>query len=303
METFSLNSGWQTFISSLTWPSFIAGSIAGASGVAIGHPFDSLKVRLQVGSNAAVQQVNLTSLKALYKGLLPPLISVGAFAALNFALYESCKVVLKTYDNGAKEDLPGTKLSHIFLSGCFSGAIMSTVISPVGAVKLQLQLTQETKVWSCIQHMYQRNGLRSFYRGFGFVAMMDSPGRGVYLWTYESVKSLLVNSSSGRHWPSRTIDSTANISFQNRMTAAVCAGVFSWFVIYPFDVIKARLQLDLEGKRYRNALICIQDIWRQNGFLGFYRGLGYTLIRAGPVAATILPIYDLTKAALDRIDI
>lgn len=132
---------------------------------------------------------------------------------------------------------------------------------------------------------------------------MDSPGRGVYLWTYESVKSLLVNSSSGRHWPSRTIDSTANISFQNRMTAAVCAGVFSWFVIYPFDVIKARLQLDLEGKRYRNALICIQDIWRQNGFLGFYRGLGYTLIRAGPVAATILPIYDLTKAALDRIDI
>ena len=40
---------------------------------------------------------------------------------------------------------------------------------------------------------------------------------------------------------------------------------------------------------------CFAKTWQEGKLSAMYRGIGFTLIRAAPVAATILPIYEYTK--------
>ena len=47
--------------------SFFAGSFAGACGILIGHPFDSLKVRMQVNAQLAKQGITTEVAKQLYR--------------------------------------------------------------------------------------------------------------------------------------------------------------------------------------------------------------------------------------------
>ena len=68
--------------------SFCAGSFAGATGVLIGHPLDTLKVRTQTGTVGTTS--GLASLRGLYSGMMLPLATTGLFNALNLGLYQNC---------------------------------------------------------------------------------------------------------------------------------------------------------------------------------------------------------------------
>ena len=79
------------------------------------------------------------------------------------------------------------------------------------------------------------------------------------------------------------------------MLAAAVAGVASWVVFYPLDVVKSRMQLDFNRKIYRSTWHCLKKTYQEGGLSALYRGIGYTVIRAAPVASTILPIYETVK--------
>ena len=68
------------------WHGLLAGSVAGASGVLIGHAFDTAKVHAQIGGTPG-------RLKAvqLYRGIVPPLLTTGCVRSLYFGVYEKCK--------------------------------------------------------------------------------------------------------------------------------------------------------------------------------------------------------------------
>ena len=57
-------------------------------------------------------------------------------------------------------------------------------------------------------------------------------------------------------------DSTAVV-----VTAGGIAGILSWLVSFPQDVIKSRLQADSFGanQKYRGPLHCLQTSWRNEG--------------------------------------
>lgn len=297
------------FKDSMNVSSFIAGSIAGASGVLVGHPFDSLKVRMQVGQSLVITGWNAEVVRQLYRGIAPPLATVGCVAAINFALYESFKALLRS-SSPSPDSSSRTPLSHIFLAGCLSGAVMTPFTSPMGVIKIQLQVAKQMTFRQCIRDIWQRNhGPRAFYRGIGLSYFMESPGRGVYLYTYEAMKALCMNPTEFPLYvvPNNLSNSNNNSNgtvtpypLYKRAISASVAGIVSWLVMYPFDVIKARIQLDISRQKYRSTWHCIAETYKEGGIRGFFRGLSYTMIRAGPVAATILPIYDVTKAMLDE---
>jgi hypothetical protein len=81
----------------------------------------------------------------------------------------------------------------------------------------------------------------------------------------------------------------------NHKTAV--AGIFGWLVIYPLDVAKSRLQADALApgqNRYSGLADCFRQTIAQGGVRALFNGLGFTLIRAVPVASVILPTYDWT---------
>ena len=281
--------------------SFGAGTIAGASGTIIGHPFDSLKVRLQVGrqisSSSLSTNVNLAWIKQLYRGILPPVITTGAMQSINFAMYELTRVWLnKTIFN---EPTQVSHLSSVFLSGCVSGVLVSAMSTPVSIVKIQQQVASEMGMISCIKDIYRKSGVRAFYRGYATVFILESPGRGAYMLTYESCKTMMAYLSDRTGRSLNDISLTTNDT-GHRIFAAAMAGIFSWLIVYPFDVIKARMQLDFDRKIYSSTYNCVRATWKEGGIRSMYRGIMYTLIRAGPVAGTVLPVYEASRDFLAR---
>lgn len=288
----------------------LAGSIAGGCGIFVGHPFDSLKVRLQVGQVLEYKQLSWYVVRQLYRGVLPPLLTVGSISAMNFSLYEYFKRQIHhmTTSSGTEVPVdlsskpPQVRLSTIFSAGVVSGMVSTAITCPLGIVKIQLQVASETGLWNTVANIYRTNGIATFYRGYSSALITEAPGRGVYLWTYEAVKARL---HRFRH-PETYVDGDhaymvqGEVDLSTRVVAAACAGIFSWFVIYPADVIKARVQLDINKVKFRNTLHCLAETWKDGGFKGMYRGLSYTLIRAGPVAGTILPIYDIAKEYIEQ---
>ncbi len=266
--------------------------IAGASGVLLGHPLDTVKVKLQITGKVA----NLSW--SLYRGLIPPLVTTGLISSVNFSIYEKCKEYLS---NGNQKDV---NLNTIFIAGAFAGTCISIVTSPISLVKVQQQAVTQHGILSCAKSLYRTHGIKTFYRGFSMMFLMESFGRGVYLWTYELVKKQMDPTKEYCAY-----DHTTN----TKAVAAAIAGTFSWAVVYHCDVIKSRLQADIGGKTYRGPLHCFRSTWEEGekstpagksrlmgGLKHIYRGMGFTMIRAAPVAALVLPVYDSIKDNLER---
>ena len=65
------------------------------------------------------------------------------------------------------------------------------------------------------------------------------------------------------------------------------AGEALWVASYPLDVVKSKMQSDGFGEkmRYNGTMDCVRQTWRVQGLMGFWKGLGPTLLRAMPVSA------------------
>lgn len=67
------------------------------------------------------------------------------------------------------------------------------------------------------------------------------------------------------------------------------AGVMSWIVTFPIDVVKTRLQSDVSGK-YSGAIDCLKKTYQAEGYSAFSRGLVSTVIRAFPTNAATFTV-------------
>lgn len=78
------------------------------------------------------------------------------------------------------------------------------------------------------------------------------------------------------------------------------AGAFGATIVYPIDMVKTRMQNQrstVVGQlMYKNSIDCAQKILRNEGVLGFYRGLGPQLIGVAPEKAIKLTVNDLIRA-------
>ena len=95
------------------------------------------------------------------------------------------------------------------------------------------------------------------------------------------------------------------------MLAGASANVLAWAIIFPVDVIKStqqalplRVHAPLRGGTTTDPaggfLACAQEVVATKGGRALYRGFGYTMLRAGPVAGVILPFFDISLEAFER---
>lgn len=138
-------------------------------------------------------------------------------------------------------------------------------------------------------------------------------GRGVYMCTYEGLKRVMrppTASSAGsglplllHHQQQQMQPQMQSQPLYQRIVAGALAGICGWLVIYPLDVIKSRLQADALApghNKYTGMTDCFRVSYGQGGIRSLYSGLGFTLLRAVPVASVILPCYDATYFFLSR---
>lgn len=260
-----------------------AGMFAGACGIFVGFPFDTMKVKLQSSARSKIVEkipLNIHGIRLLYKGVIVPMSTAGVMQSMNFALYDASKrYVSKNYPSISP-------LTSVFIGGAISGLVMSVISTPTQLLKVQLQThAQLTLTQLLYRDIYSTGKYKILYRGFGITAFSDCVGRGLYMYSYELAKASLPDLTGLEIDP-----------LPLKMTAAAYAGVISWLVMFPADTIKTLVQSSYHGPSATQYLLQFTTSFA--GVKLLYRGCLYAVIRAAPVAATILPLYEHTQEVL-----
>jgi len=292
--------------------SLISGYVAGSIGIAFGHPLDSLKVKLQtqavnyIDESPPLQLRNAASrLKSLYAGIGPPLVTVGLLSSVNFTIYDSSRRHLfelfpspSRVGNGSVEPsyLTDDSFSNIALASLCSGFVVSLLSAPVQAIKVLQQVRPDLTLKESVRRIYSHkpSSVRNFFIGYPVHFVAEAPGRTVYFLSYEVVKR--------KQCEARGV-SSLDATLSERIAAAVFSGVTCWASIYPFDCVRS--QMLAHEARFPNEAspTCRKmatTMYREHGIGGFTRGFGLTVLRAGPVASVVLPIFDYTFAFLEE---
>ena len=245
--------------------SFIAGGAGGMSLVVVGHPLDTVKVKLQTsnaykGTFDCIKKTTAEGgVKALYRGMSAPLYGVTPMYALCFAGYNFGKGVF--CDEDAFEKL---KLHQIAAAGATSALFTTPILAPGERLKCLLQIQTDNKFKGpkdVAQHLWKQSGggiagLRSINRGFCSTLSRDAVASAFYFSSYEYLKSKMT--PAGEKSP-------------GALATLFCggiAGIFNWAFAIPIDNVKSKLQTTPDTlERYPNgARSVVVQMYREDGF-------------------------------------
>ncbi|KAM9790095.1 solute carrier family 25 member 36-A-like [Syngnathus typhle] len=174
-------------------------------------------------------------------------------------------------------------LVHLFAGGC-GGTVGAILTCPLEVVKTRLQSSSVTLYISevqlstvngasvarvappgplhCLKLIFEREGLRSLFRGLGPNLVGVAPSRAIYFAAYSTAKEKLNGVLEA--------DST-----QVHMVSAGMAGFTAITATNPIWLIKTRMQLDSRnrGERRMNAFDCVRRVYQMDGLRGFYKGM------------------------------
>ncbi|KAG8623552.1 hypothetical protein KVT40_008528 [Elsinoe batatas] len=289
---------------------FVAGVFSGIAKLSVGHPFDTIKVRLQTSEKAQfrgpleclLQTIRKEGASGLYKGATPPLVGwmfmdslmLGSLTLyrrlLNENFFQPLRTRSVTTSNTSflqvrDERLPTT--GHA-AAGIMAGWTVSFIAAPIEHVKARLQVqyaaNKAQRLYAgpidCTRKIFQQHGIAGLYHGLSATLIF----RTFFCFWWGSYDLL------NRFFKENTSLSNPAINF---WAGGLSAQVF-WMTSYPSDVIKQRIMTDqLDGRRrYYNWREAAVAVGREGGFGGYWRGFVPCFLRAFPANAMALVAFE-----------
>nr|KJB17080.1 hypothetical protein B456_002G263700 [Gossypium raimondii] len=171
-----------------------AGACAGMTSTFITYPLDVLRLRLAVEPGyRKMSEVALTMLReegfgSFYYGLVPSLIGIAPYIAVNFCIFDLVKKALpEKYRQKTQASL---------LTAVVSAAAATLTCYPLDTVRRQMQMrgTPYKSVMDAIPGIIERDGVGGLYRGFVPNALKNLPNSSIRLTTFDIVKRLIAAS-------------------------------------------------------------------------------------------------------------
>ncbi|CAD5169741.1 unnamed protein product [Musa acuminata subsp. malaccensis] len=286
-----------------------AGTVGGAAQLIVGHPFDTIKVKLQSqpaplpgqppkysGAMDAVKQTMVAEgPRGLYKGMGVPLATVAAFNAVLFTVRGQMEGLLRSE--------PGAPLTvnQQMVCGAGAGVAVSILACPTELIKCRLQ-AQSALAGSAAssaaakyggpidvaKHVVREAGVRGLFKGMVPTLAREVPGNAVLFGVYEALKQYFAGgkdtSGLGR-WP--------------LMVAGGLGGASFWLSVYPTDVVKSVIQVDdYKNPKYSGSVGALRKIAAAEGIKGLYRGFGPAMARSVPANAACFLAYEMIRSSL-----
>ncbi|CAI2377754.1 unnamed protein product [Moneuplotes crassus] len=266
---------------------FTAGFTSGAISTYVGHPLDTIKVRIQVADGKRLKGsvgifkkiVAEEGIRGLFKGALPPVLGN---APVNAVLFASNAIAVRAMKNiGISEE------NKVFWSGCFGGFMSCIVNCPIELLKVKRQgnAGKTQTYWQ----ITRSEGIRGLFSAFGPTIWRDVPTYGIYFYAYDYLcKKFCEKEDSDRK------------SMQNiigKMVAGGFAGQLIWAISYPLDVIKSYIQYH---PGHRGTFRTGKYIYHKYGVGKLFKGLTPCLVRAFPVNAIVFITYEESVSLMNH---
>lgn len=278
-----------------------AGSVGGVFQCLVGHPLDTIKVRLQTQPTSVPLKYNGTidcfkkivaeeGFAGLYKGVQSPLVGMALMNSVLFLSYGQSKAFLQ---NDTNEVL---SIPKIFLAGAMVGFTVSFVESPVDFFKSQLQVQyggqqKYSGFIDCATKIAKSHGVRGVYQGLSATFIRDIPANSLYFGSYEIARRAFL----------KTGQKLEDLEAWKVLISGGIGGIMYWLLTYPTDVIKSTMQTDstiISERKYKGWIDCATKIYHAEGTRGFFKGVAPCLLRSFPANAVCFLGYEQAKKLL-----
>lgn len=188
-----------------------------------------------------------------------------------------------------------------FVASGVSGTLITLLTNPIWVLKTRMLSSDRGSVgayenmWQGAGSLWRAEGLRGFYRGT-VVSLLGNSHGAVQFAVYEPLKKVWRRYLAREGGPLRRgavpgreekLGNTATLVISG--SAKVVAGA----VTYPYQVVRSRLQTYEAEVRYGKGITGVAGkVWREDGWRGFYRGLGTSVFRVLPATWVTFLVYE-----------
>ncbi|KAN0047349.1 hypothetical protein ACTA71_001731 [Dictyostelium dimigraforme] len=304
---------------STLFPHFIEGTSAffgSAVATTILQPFDFLKVRLQGGgfgnSGGNINKINNRigiietcknvlkneGIKQFWRGSSPNIIASGIAWGTYMHFYETYKNILKS-----KYDVTQLDTFNHFICAVGASGTQVLITNPIFLIKTRMQLQTHgspnyyTGILDGIKKTVKVEGFKGLYKGVIPSLWLTFHG-GIQMSCYEHIK-FYFSSSSGK--------SLNSLSTTEIFIAGSISKFLASTILYPFQVVKTRLQDERNIPNQNNVRVyngtkdVILKIFKNEGIIGFYRGLVPNTFKVIPNTSITLLLYEEFKKSFNYI--
>ncbi|PSS10559.1 hypothetical protein M430DRAFT_21914 [Amorphotheca resinae ATCC 22711] len=243
-------------------------------------------------------------IQSLYRGLAPNLLGNASSWAIFFYIKSIVEGQLLQFHRRH----PGSQQQHddgggglspadYFIASGISGTAITLATNPLWVLKTRMLSSDASaagaypSTWQGARRVWAAEGPRGFYRGAGISLLGNSHGA-VQFAVYEPLK---------RFWRTyiRGADQQAGGGGEEKLGNAPtlvisgAAKMVAGTVTYPYQVVRSRLQTyDAEERFGRGIRGVVARVWREDGWRGFYRGLGTNLFKVLPATWVTFLVYE-----------
>lgn len=275
----------------------LSGACGGLMLVAVGHPFDTLKVTQQTSKMSLAQALahvrgGRGGWLGLYSGAASPAVGAPAMnSAIFFSWGLSERLMRRLVGASAGEPL---LWYQYFAAGGLTGLLASPVECAVDLVKVKMQVGgagagAPTNSFAMARHLVASYGVGGVFQGLFATALRNVPANACYFGAY---KTMLNAMSPDDGQP----PAAAGI-----LAAGAVAGVAYWTLSYPLDFLKSRVQADHSDsskREFRSYADTVRSSLADGGVRALFRGFTVTLLRAVPANAACFYGYELCRSML-----
>ncbi|KAI0077184.1 mitochondrial carrier [Panus rudis PR-1116 ss-1] len=291
----------------------IAGGTAGAMEALCCQPLDTIKVRMQLSKSGTAPGtkprgfiatgamiVRRETPLALYKGLGAVLSGIVPKMAVRFASFEAYKGWLADPQTGV------TSVGNIFLAGLGAGTTEAVlVVTPMEVVKIRLQAQMHSLADPLEQPRYRNaghavytiireEGVGALYRGVTLTALRQATNQGANFTAYQELKKVA----------HRLQPDLPDLPSYQHMLIGLISGAMGPFSNAPIDTIKTRLQkatAEPGTSAFQRIAAIAREMWRQEGFRSFYKGITPRVLRVAPGQAIVFAVYERVRKVIETI--
>ena len=245
---------------------FIIGGIGGIVSRSLVAPIELMRIQRQnyfIPNSTLTDVYKKEGFRYFWKGNGTNCVRIFPQLAINYSIFRQSK-------NFFKDKFENKNITN-FASGCIAGCTSMILTYPLETTRTYLSLQTNKNKYKGIYDALRNIPLKQLYQGSKLSLMGFGGFSGLQYSSYYYINSLIKDTS-----------------FDSKLVGGGLAGLFSVSITYPTDLVRRRLQLqgfDTTVPKYTGIINACSKIFKNEGILGFYRGLGITYIKTAPAVA------------------
>ena len=241
----------------------------------------------------------------IYQGNGLNVVKVMPESAIKFGSYEGSKRAFARFEghDDPSQLHPWSQLAAAGLGGIISQAC----IYPLDTLKFRMQnetvangLRGNALIAETARRMWNRKGVRSFYRGLpmGLVGMF--PYSAIDLTTFEYLKRYVTTRKARTLGCGRDSREAAPGNFTTGAMGA-CSGAIGATAVYPLNLLRTRLQTQgtaIHPRTYTGMIDVTVQTVKGEGIQGLFKGVTPNLLKVMPAVSITYVVYENSKFLL-----